>query len=44
MYAIRSYYEQAKSWKEHEAQEMGVAFDPESVTGPMTIWRLAGIV
>jgi len=35
--------EQAKSWKEHEAQEMGVAFDPESVTGPMTIWRLAGM-
>jgi hypothetical protein len=35
--------EQAKAWKEHEAQELGVAFDPESVTGPMTIWRIAGL-
>lgn len=35
--------QQAKAWKEHEAQEMGVAFDPESVTGPMTIWRIAGL-
>jgi hypothetical protein len=35
--------DQAKAWKQHEAQEMGVAFDPESVTGPMTIWRLAGL-
>jgi hypothetical protein len=35
--------EQAKAWKQHEADEMGVAFDPESVTGPMTIWRIAGL-
>lgn len=35
--------EQAKAWKQHEAVEMGVEFDPETVTEPMTIWRIAGL-
>jgi hypothetical protein len=34
--------EQARSWKEHEAEEKGETFDPASVTGPMVIWRIKG--
>ena len=34
--------EQARSWREHEAEELGVAFDPASVTGPEVIWRIKG--
>lgn len=34
--------EEARSWFSHEAAELGQAFDPESVTGPQTIWRIKG--
>jgi hypothetical protein len=32
----------ARAWKKHEADEKGEEFDPASVTGPMTIWRIKG--
>lgn len=35
--------EQHKAWKQHEAEERGVPFDPASVSGPTTMWRLAGL-
>lgn len=34
--------EQARNWREHEAEELGRSFDPESVTGPEVIWRIKG--
>lgn len=34
--------EGARSWKQHEAEERGEAFDPETVTEGMVIWRLKG--
>jgi len=34
--------EQARSRREHEAEEKGESFDPESVTGPEVIWRIKG--
>lgn len=34
---------QHRAWKEHEAEERGVDFDPEDVGGPGTIWRLQGL-
>jgi hypothetical protein len=33
---------EARSWRQHEAAELGEDFDPESVTGPQTIWRIKG--
>lgn len=33
---------EARSWRQHEAAELGADFDPESVTGPQTIWRIKG--
>ena len=33
---------QAAKWLAHEAEEKGETFDPASVTGPMTIWRIKG--
>ena len=35
--------EEHRAWKEHEAEELGVSFDPTTVTGPMTTWRLQGL-
>jgi len=35
--------EEHRAWKEHEAEELGVSFDPATVSGPMTTWRLQGI-
>ena len=35
---------QAKNWKAHEAEEKGETFDPQSVTGPMTICLIKGSV
>lgn len=35
--------EQHRAWKEHEAQERGMEFNPEDVSGPGTIWRLQGL-
>lgn len=34
--------EQHRAWKAHEAEERGVAFDPASVSGPTTMWRIQG--
>jgi hypothetical protein len=34
--------DEARSWFRHEAAELGRTFDPESVTGPQTIWRIKG--
>jgi hypothetical protein len=34
--------EQHRAWKAHEAEELGVAFDPASVNGPTTMWRIQG--
>jgi len=34
--------EQARTWKQHEAEELGVEFDPASITGPMVMWRIWG--
>ncbi len=33
---------QAREWKAHEAEELGNEFDPNSIQGPMTIWRIRG--
>ena len=35
--------EQALKWKTHQAEERGETFDPASVTGPLTIWRIKGV-
>ena len=35
--------EQHKAWKQHDAEERGVPFDPAAVSGPLTTWRLAGL-
>lgn len=35
--------EQHKAWKQHDAEERGVSFDPATVSGPYTMWRLAGL-
>jgi len=35
--------EQHRAWKEHDAEERGVPFDPTTVDGPMTTWRLQGL-
>ena len=35
--------EQHRAWKEHEAEERGVPFDPSSVSGPLLKWQLAGL-
>ena len=35
--------EQHRAWKQHDAEERGVAFDPAAVSGPYTMWRLAGL-
>lgn len=32
----------AREWKAHEAAEKGEAFDPATVQGPQTIWRIRG--
>ncbi len=34
--------EQAVAWSRHEAEENGKPFNPSDVTGPMTIYQLAG--
>ncbi len=34
--------EGARSWLAHQAEEKGEAFDPESVSGPMTFYRIDG--
>jgi hypothetical protein len=31
-----------RNWKQHMAEEQGEEFDPASVTGPATIWRIRG--
>ncbi|MBT8335286.1 MAG: DUF4920 domain-containing protein [Gemmatimonadetes bacterium] len=36
-------HEEAIAAAEHRAEEQGVPFDPESVTGPETIYRIRGI-
>jgi hypothetical protein len=35
--------EQAMKWKTHQAEEKGETFDPSTVTGPLTIWRIKGV-
>jgi len=35
--------EQHRAWKQHDAEERGVACDPAAVSGPYTLWRLAGL-
>ena len=35
--------EQHKAWKQHDAEERGVSFDAATVSGPYTMWRLAGL-
>jgi hypothetical protein len=35
--------EQAVKWKTHQAEERGETFDPASVSGPLTIWRIKGV-
>jgi hypothetical protein len=35
--------EQHKAWKQHDAEERGVPFDPTAVSGPYTMWRLVGL-
>jgi hypothetical protein len=35
--------EQHRAWKAHLAEEKGEEFDPESVSGPLTMWRIAGM-
>lgn len=35
--------DQAVQWKTHQAEERGETFDPASVTGPLTIWRIKGV-
>jgi hypothetical protein len=35
--------EEHRAFKEHEAQERGVPFDPSSVSGPLIRWQLAGL-
>lgn len=35
--------EQAVKWKTHQAEERGETFDPASVSGPFTIWRIKGV-
>lgn len=32
--------EEARRFREHQAMEKGVAFDPKSVTGPLTIYQI----
>ena len=32
--------EEARRFSEHQALEKGVAFDPKSVTGPLTIFQI----
>jgi hypothetical protein len=34
---------QALSWAKHKAEEKGEVFDPSTVTGPMTIYRVRGL-
>jgi hypothetical protein len=34
---------QARDWMEHLAEEKGEAFDPSSIKGPMTIYRIQGV-
>jgi len=34
--------EEYRNWMTHEAEEQGKEFDPASVTGPATIWRIRG--
>jgi hypothetical protein len=33
----------ARRWLAHQAEEKGEAFDPETVSGPMTVYRIDGI-
>lgn len=35
--------EQHRAWKEHEAQERGETFDPATIEGPLTSWRIHGL-
>ena len=35
--------DQARNWMEHLAEEKGEMFDPSSIKGPMTIYRIRGI-
>lgn len=35
--------EQAIKWKTHQAEEKGETFDPSTVMGPLTIWRIKGV-
>lgn len=34
--------EQTRAWEQHMAEERGETFDPNSVTGPSTTWRIVG--
>ena len=28
---------------QHQAEERGASFDPNSVSGPLTLWQIAGL-
>ncbi|MCS7052665.1 MAG: hypothetical protein NZM09_02900, partial [Ignavibacterium sp.] len=43
VYKIELTKEEAIKYFEHLAEESGKEFDPESVTGPMTIYQIRGI-
>ena len=32
-----------RNWQQHLAEERGETFDPESIQGPATLWRIVGI-
>ncbi len=34
---------QHKAWKQHQAEERGATFDPSTVSGPLTLWQIAGL-
>ena len=43
VYKIDLTKEEALNYYEHVAEEQGVAFDPSTVTGPVTIYQIKGL-
>ncbi len=43
VYEIKLSKEDAQKHAEHEAEEYGKKFDPESVTGPVTLYQIKGL-
>ncbi len=41
--ALKYSKDEAIEWLEHKAEEKGETFDPKSVTGPLTIYRIQGL-